>query len=122
VSRIALGGSAVLATVMGVVGAVTAFEAGAFTIGTAVIVAVLGLVAIHAVLHPESYRHPRFGGPFYRLWGIAVPLLAVAALVTTAFAPDVAAHLAYWSGFASVALLAGKVVDHRTARTTLSGR
>ncbi|PYG00445.1 hypothetical protein SAMN05216184_10315 [Georgenia satyanarayanai] len=121
-TRIALGASAVLATLMGVVGAVTSFEEGAFTVGTVLIVLALGSVAIHAVLSPQSYRHPRFTGTFYRVWGIGVPLLAVAALVTSAFAPETAQQVAYWSGFASVALLAGAVVDHRTARTTVSSR
>lgn len=121
-SRIALGASAVLATGMGIVGAVTSFDEGAFTIGTVLIVAALGSVAIHAVLSPQSYRYPRFTGTFYRAWGIGVPLLAVAALVTSAFAPETAQQLAYWSGFASVSVLAGAVVDHRTARTTVSSR
>ncbi|WP_152188180.1 hypothetical protein [Georgenia satyanarayanai] len=121
-SRTALGASAGLATVMGIVGAVTSFGERAFTIGTVLIVAALGSVAIHAVVSPQSYRHPRFTGTFYRAWGAGVPVLAVAALVTCASSPDTGQQLAYWSGFAAVALFAGAVVDHRTARTTVSSR
>lgn len=121
-SRIALGASAVLATAMGIVGAVTSFDDRAFTIGTVLLVAALGTVAVHAVLHPERYRHPRFSGGFYRTWATAVPLLAVVALVTCAFSSETGVRLAYWSGFAAVALLAGAVVDHRTARITPARR
>ncbi|WP_454083968.1 hypothetical protein [Georgenia sp. Marseille-Q6866] len=122
-NRIALGTSAVLATVMGVVGAVTTFDEGTFTIGTVLIVLALGAVAIHAVLSPESYHHPRFTtNPFYRVWAALVPLLAVGTLVTCAFSPERAEQLAYWSGFAAVAVFAGAVVDHRSARTTVSSR
>lgn len=121
-SRIALGASAVLATGMGIVGAVTSFDDGVFTLGTVLVVVALGSVAIHAVLNPERYRHPRFSSSFYRVWATAVPLLAAAALVTVAFSPETAEQLAYWSGFAAVALLAGAVVDHRTARITPARR
>lgn len=122
-SRTTLGVSAVLATVMGIGGAVTSFGDAAFTIGTVLIILALGSVGIHAVVSPESYRYPRFTtNPFYRVWGVLVPLLAVATLVTAVISPDKAAQLAYWSGFAAVAMLAGAVVDHRTARRAVSTR
>ncbi|MCM3661462.1 hypothetical protein M3148_10755 [Georgenia satyanarayanai] len=114
-NRIALGTSAVLATVMGVIGAVTTFDEGTFAIGTVLIVLALGAVAIHAVLSPERYNHPRYTtNPFYRVWAALVPLLAVSTLVTYAFSPESAEQLGYWSGFAAVAVFAGAVVDHRT--------
>lgn len=121
-AHIGLGVSAGLATAMGVVGAVASYGEGSFTVGTILVIAVLGSVSVHAVVSPQSYRNPRFTGAFYRVWAAVVPLLAVAALVTSTSSPDTAARVAYWSGFATIALFAGAVVEHRSTRTTVPTR
>lgn len=113
-SRRVLGASAVLATAMGVVGALTSFGLAAFSVGTILVIAVLGAVAIHAVRRPDRYGRPRFSGAFYRGWTAVVPLLALVAIVASVSSADVGAQVAYWSGFAAIALLAGAVVEHRS--------
>lgn len=121
-SRASLGGATALATAMGIVGAVTTYGEGSFTIASVLVVAALGSIAIHAVLSPQSYRDPRFSATFYRVWAAGVPVLAVAALITSAVSPGLGAQLAYWSGFAAIALFSGAVVDHRSAHPTVSSR
>ncbi len=114
--RIALGASAGLATGLGMVGAVVSHGEGAFTIGTVLVLALLGSVAIHAVLNPADYGEPDFNARFYRVWAATVPLLALAVLLAGAGSPGVAAPLAYWAGFAATAVFAGAVVGHRSTR------
>ncbi|UNX53434.1 hypothetical protein MF406_10505 [Georgenia sp. TF02-10] len=121
-ARIAVGVSAGLATVMGIVGAVVRHGPGALAIGMVLVVAALGAILLHAVLNPESYGEPRFSRRFYRVWTAAVPLLAAAALLTNAASSAAASGLAYWSGFAAVAMLAGAVVGHRSTRAADSAR
>lgn len=122
-TRIALGASAVLATSMGIVGALSLYGEGAFTIGTILVVATFGSISIHAVLSPESYGSPRLGSTFYRVWTAVVPLLTIAALLTAASSPVVAGGVAYWSGFAATAVLAGAVVGRRSStRASASDR
>lgn len=121
-ARITLGASAVLATSMGIMGALFFYGEGAFTIGTILVVATFGSISIHAVLSPESYGSPRFDSAFYRVWTAVVPLLGIAALLTAASSPVVAGGIVYWSGFAATAVLAGAVVGRRSTRATASDR
>lgn len=121
-ARFALGVSTALATGMGVVGAVASYGEGSFTVGTILVIAVLGGVSVHAVVSPQSYGYPRFTGVFYRVWAAAVPVLAVAALVMGTSSADTAARFAYWSGFGAIALLTGAVVEHRSTRTPVNSR
>lgn len=121
-ARPALGASAGLATGIGMVGAVVSYGEGAFMIGTVLVLALLGSVSIHAVLSPRSYGDPPFSGRSYRAWAVAVPLLGLAALLTGAASREVAAQLAYWSGFAAIAMFAGAVVAHRASRATAADR
>jgi len=112
--RSLLAGAVCLATATGIVGAAGSLGEGILPVGAILVVATFGSVAIHALLDPPSYGRPPFTGAFYRVWAALVALAAAAALATSTSSPDAAARLAYWSGFAAVAVFAGAVVHSRT--------